>query len=136
MATAPIAITSTSTLIRPMLTAPFSYLGEPTRRFSVDGYLTADLPRRLSRIPAMATRMESELERLLNEVWDEVALLESIDRYSAQVKSTEQADDYDTKVEALRTWVKSCSNQVCEMLRIGLPIGMEKSLPCTNERAK
>ena len=104
--------------------------------FSLDGYLTADLPRRLSRIPAIATRMENELERLLDEVWDEAALLESIDRYSAQVKSAEQADDYDIKVEALRTWVRSRPDQVRKMLRLGLPVGMEKSLPCTNERAK
>ena len=102
----------------------------------LDGYLTADLPRRLSRIPAMATRMENELKRLTNEVWDEGALLESIDRYSSQVKCTEQDDDYDTKVEALRTWVKSRADQVRKMLRAGLPVGMEKSLPCTNEPVK
>ncbi len=107
-----------------------TFLGD----FNLDGYLTADLPRRLSRIPAIATRMENELERLLDEVWDAAALLESIDRYSAQVKSAEQADDYDTKVEALRTWVRNRPDQVREMLRLGLPVGMEKSLPCTNER--
>ena len=48
-----------------------TFLGD----FSLDGYLTADLPRRLSHIPAIATRMENELERLLDEVWDEVSLL-------------------------------------------------------------
>ena len=78
--------------------------------------------------------MENELERLLDEVWDEAALLESIDRYSAQVKSAEQTDDYDTKVEALRTWVRNRPDQVRERLRLGLPMGMEASLPCTNER--
>ena len=109
-----------------------TFLGD----FSLDGYLTADLPRRLSRIPAMATRMKNELERLLDEVWDEVAILGSIDRYSAQVKCAQQEDDYDTKVETLRTWVSSRSDQVREMLRAGLPVGMKKSLPCTNERVK
>ena len=99
-----------------------------------DQYLTADLPRRLSRIPAMATRMENELKRLLDEVWDEAALLKSIDRYSTQVKCAQEDDDYDTKVEALRTWVRSRPDQIREMLRIGLSMGMEKSLPCTNER--
>ena len=108
-----------------------TFLGD----FSLDGYLTADLPRRLSRIPAIATRMEKELERLLDEVWDEAALLGSIDRYSAQVKSAQRDDGYDTKVEVLRTWVRSRPNQVREMLRLGLPVGMEESLPCTNERA-
>ena len=102
--------------------------------FSLDGYLTADLPRRLSRISAIATRMENELGRLLDEVWDEAALLESIDRYSAQVKSAQQDDDYDTQIEGLRTWVRSRPNQVREILRLGLPVGMEASLPCTNER--
>jgi spore coat protein CotH len=109
-----------------------TFLGD----FSLDGYLTADLPRRLSRIPAMSTRMENELERLLDEVWDEVALLGSIDRYSAQVKRAQQDDDYETKIEALRAWVRSRPDRVREMLRVGLPVGMEKSLPCTNERAK
>ncbi len=103
---------------------------------SFDGYLTADLPRHLSRIPAMATRMENELERLLDEVWDESALLESIDRYSTQVKSAEQDDGYDTEVEVLRAWVRNRPDQIREMLRVGLPAGGEKSLPCTNERAK
>ena len=109
-----------------------TFLGD----FSLYQYLTADLPRHLSRIPAMATRMENELERLLDEVWDEAAILGSIDRYSAQVKRAQQDDDYDTKIEALRTWVRSRPDQVREMLRVGLPVGMEKSLPCTNERAK
>ena len=109
-----------------------TFLGD----FSLDGYLTADLPRRLSHIPAIATRMENELERLLDEVWDEVAFLESIDRYSAQVKSAQWDDDYDTQIEALRTWVRSRPNQVREILRLGLPVGMEKSLPCTNERTE
>ena len=104
--------------------------------FSLNPYLTADLPRRLSRIPAIATRMENELEKLLDEVWDEVTLLESIDRYSAQVKSAQQDDDYDAKVEALRTWVRNRPNQIREILRLGVPVGMEKSLPCTNEPAK
>ncbi|MCE2393896.1 CotH kinase family protein [Candidatus Poribacteria bacterium] len=104
--------------------------------FGLDRYLTADLPRRLSRIPTIAIRMEHELKRLLDEVWDEAALLESIDRYSAQVKSAQQDDDYDIKVEALRTWVRSHPDQVREMLHVGLPVGMEKSLPCTNERVK
>ncbi len=109
-----------------------TFLGD----FSLVQYLTADLPRRLSRIPAMATRMENELKRLLNEVWDEAALLGSIDRYSAQVKRAQQDDDYDAKVETLRTWVRNRPDRVREMLRVGLPIGMEKSLPCTNERVK
>lgn len=109
-----------------------TFLGD----FSLDGYLTADLPRRLSRIPTIATRMENELERLLIKVWDEDAILESIDRYSAQVKGAQQADGYDTQVEALRAWVRSRPNQVREVLRLGLPVGMEKSLPCTNERPK
>ena len=104
--------------------------------FSLDGYLTADLPRRLSHIPTIATRMENELERLLDEVWNEAALLESIDHYSAQVKSAQQDDDYDTQIEALRTWVRSRPDRVREILRIGFPVGMEKSLPCTNERVK
>ena len=103
---------------------------------SFDGYLTADLPRRLSRIPAMTTRMENELERLLDTVWDETALLRSIDRYSAQVKSAEQDDNYDTELEVLRAWVRNRPDQIREMLRVGLPAGGEKSLPCTNERAK
>ncbi len=109
-----------------------TFLGD----FSIDGYLTADLPRRLSRIPAIATRMENELERLLIEVWDEDAILESIDRYSEQIKHAQQDDDYDTKIETLRAWVRSRPNQIREMLRLGLPVGMDKSLPCTNELAK
>ena len=103
---------------------------------SLGRYLTADLPRHLSRIPAVATRMENELERLLDKVWDEAALLASIDRYSTQVKCAQQDDDYDTKVEALRTWVRNRPDQIRELLRGGFPVGAEESLPCTNERAK
>ena len=103
---------------------------------SLAGYLTADLPRRLSHIPAMATRMENELARLLDKVWDETTLLESIDRYSKQVECAQQDEDYDSKIEALRVWIRSRPDQVRETLRDGLPVGMDQSLPCTNARPK
>ena len=77
----------------------------------------------------MATRMENELERLLDEVWDEAAILGSIDRYSAQVERAQQEDDYDTKVETLRTWVRRRSDQVREMLGVGTPCGHKKITP-------
>ena len=73
--------------------------------------------------------MENELERLLNEVWDQAALLESIDRYSAQVKSAQQDDDYDTQIEALRTWVRNRPNQVREILPPRTPCGHGKITP-------
>lgn len=103
---------------------------------ALDHYLGADLPRRLSRIPAMATRMEDELERLLNEVWDEAAILASIERYSAQVKTAQQDDGYDSKLETLRAWVKNRPHKIREMLRDGLPKGAEESLPITDEEEK
>ena len=103
---------------------------------ALDHYLGADLPRRLSRIPAMATRMEDELERLLNEVWDEAAILASIERYSAQAKTAQQDDDYDSKLETLRAWVKNRPHKVREMLRDGLPKGAEESLPIIDEEEK
>jgi len=102
----------------------------------LEGYLTAELPRRLSRIPAIATHMADELERLLDEVWDEAAILANIERYSAQVKTAQQDDDYDAKLETLRDWVKNRPDKIREVLRDGLPMGAEESFPITNKEGK
>ncbi len=52
-------------------------------------YAVGELSRRLSRIPAAAAAFGAELKRLLDEVWDEAALLASVDRFAAQVRSAQ-----------------------------------------------
>ena len=50
-------------------------------------FVNAELPRRLSRIPETAQRFETELNRLLTEVWDAAALLTLVDNLAIQVQT-------------------------------------------------
>ena len=93
-------------------------------------FLNAEIPRRLSRIPLVATLMQEEIERLVTEVWDEDALLASVDRYGALVKTAQESDEYDASVESLRDWVRTRPEAVAVLLAAGLPAGAAESSPC------
>ncbi len=103
---------------------------------SLDGFLTAHLPRRFSRIPALATRMDDELVRLLVEVWDEAAILASIDRYQVQVETALSDSRLGSRYDELREWVRGRPARVRELLAAGLPQGSTTSLDCTNSPPK
>ena len=101
---------------------------------SLENFVHAELPRRLSRIPAMASKFETELQRLLDDVWDEPAFLSFIDSAATKVASAQIDPDYQNKVDNLKTWIQNRRAFVKIMLAIGLPKGNEKeSNKCTND---
>ena len=111
-----------------------SHKGEGRADLSI--FVNAELPRRLSRIPAMATRFDNELARLLDDVWDEDALLADIDRYAAQVRTAQINDAYDADLEALRGWVRGRRERMGALLERGLPRGGGESVACYEEKDK
>ena len=104
--------------------------GEPE---PLGDWLKGDLPRQLSRIPAISTRMQHELRRLISNVWDEAALLARIDRYSALVKTAQDSDSYDDQVQALRDWVQARPETITGMLAGGLPAGATEPSSCMKD---
>jgi spore coat protein CotH len=83
-------------------------------------FTIGELSRRFSRIPEMNARFLAELERLLDEVWDQTAILASIDRYAAQVSTAEENDKFDDKLTPLRAWVQGRDRQLRDLLAEGL----------------
>lgn len=94
----------------------------------IETFLNAHLPRRLSRIPAMAQAMEDELVRIMNEAWDEAAILKSIDRYESQLEVAQSNNP--SGVQSLRAWVQGRPAQVTEMLAGGMPVGADDMSHC------
>jgi hypothetical protein len=93
-------------------------------------YTVGELSRRFSRIPEMNARFVEELEWLLDEVWDEDALLASIDRYAAQTRAAEVNDQYEETVTQLRAWILGREEQLRSMLTDGLPANNAWSGSC------
>ncbi len=95
-------------------------------------FVNAELPRRLSQLPGVRDQLEGELARLMEEVWDEQALLQSIDRMEEQIGSAQEPDrGYDRAVEGARAWVQDRPARVADFLETGLPAGaQEQVLSC------
>ncbi len=96
----------------------------------LSSYLRAELPRRLSRIPAMATRYEDELRRLLDEVWDAPTLMARVDAFAAQVATAQDDAGYDASVDTLRDWIRGREARVRAWLTEGLPTGNPQRQAC------
>jgi len=97
-------------------------------------FMNAELPRRLSRIPIMSAKLQIELQRLLNDVWDENFLISFIDNYSVLVETAQIDPGYSLKVDELRSWVANRRNQIEYQLLFDIPIGAEYSTgKCYNE---
>ena len=93
-------------------------------------YALGELSRRLSRIPAAAAAFEAELQRLLDEVWDEAALLASVDRFATQVRNAQDDPAYERAVVATRRWIAGRRAVVTRWLEAGLPPGPPDELSC------
>lgn len=97
--------------------------------------VTAELPRRLSRHPALSARYRAELQRLLDEVWDEDRLEERIDRWSAQVATAERdLEAHDWSTGHLRDFVRGRRKRVQAFLDEGGTEGGPQTRPCTGDR--
>lgn len=86
-------------------------------------FVGAELPRRLSRHPEAAQRMEQELQRLLNEVWNEDRLFALVDQFEPQVRSAQDDDGYTREVDELKSWIQTRRNHLTNLLNAGLPEG-------------
>lgn len=86
-------------------------------------YIKARIPQRLSRNPAIARQLINELQRLLNHVWNEEKLIELIETYETQVRTSQRNANYNAEVDALKKWVLERRILVQQMINEGLPEG-------------
>ena len=97
---------------------------------SLEYYLTALVPGRLAQVPEVAKQMEDELARLMDEVWNEQAILASIDTYAALVRTAQNDDAYEAELAELRTWVKNRPQEIMDLLDQGIPTLERKPFAC------
>jgi spore coat protein H len=98
----------------------FSDVEKNTGFEGLQKFAIGELCRRFSRIPLMNTRFLAELERLLDEVWDETALMASIDNFAAQVVTAEENDQFEAELASLRSWIQGRDQQLRDLLAEGL----------------
>jgi spore coat protein CotH len=103
--------------------------GDDAARVPED-YLFAELPRRLSRLPSVRARFERRMTELLETVWDEAELLESIDRYARRVRKLQRDPHYEQRLDVLRAWIENRRSQLASLLASGLPPGAEETASC------
>ena len=71
-----------------------------------------------------------ELQRLLDEVWDETKLLASIDLYADQIRSAESSETYTKELNLLREWIKTRRTQVEQELAGKIAVGAHENQAC------
>jgi spore coat protein CotH len=98
----------------------FSDVEKNTELEGLQKFTVGELSRRFSRIPEMNARFLAELERLLDEVWDETAFRASIDSFTAQVITAEEDDKFEDELTSLRAWIQGRDQQLRELLAEGL----------------
>ena len=95
-------------------------------------FVRSELARRLSRVPDAHALLTAELQRLLDEVWSEPALLADIDHYAALVRRVENAGYQDEELQQLRSWISARRGQLEDALAVGLPAGEDTPAQCTD----
>ncbi|MFY0672980.1 MAG: CotH kinase family protein [Bacteroidia bacterium] len=89
----------------------------------LNGYLRSELGKRLSRVPKYNEQFIIELQRLIDEVWDEDNLISMINQMAAQVQSAQIDTDYENHIDELKNWVWGRRAQVELLIEQGLPEG-------------
>ena len=97
---------------------------------SFGAFVRGELARRLSRLPEVSMRYQVELRRLLDEVWDEEALLKRVDTYAQLVRSAETSETYEANLDVLRAWISARRSQVEEGLTREIARGHEEHQIC------
>lgn len=93
-------------------------------------YLNGELPRRLSRIEETSTMLEEEINRLMDEVWDEVSLVEHINDYAILIQNSQNDPDYEIKLNEVEDWINNRRESLEDQLANGIPQGEEKGGRC------
>lgn len=89
-------------------------------------FVGAQIPRRLSRIPAYRDSLSNRITTLLNTIWNEALLTNYIDGLALQVKSGQSDVGYDQQVAELKAWVQNRKSEILGKVNSGIPIGSEK----------
>ncbi len=98
-------------------------------------YVTSELARRLSRHPDLRQRYLDELQRLLDEIWDEEAMHERIDRYSVLVASAEEdLEPHLARIAYTRDRVDERRAVMQAFIDAGGAEGGPETRPCTGNR--
>ena len=90
----------------------------------------SSLPRRLSRLPAVAALLQAEITRLLRDVWDPDAILAQVERFAAQVHQAQDDPSYDAEITTLRAWVTKRRARLEASLAAGMPTGAAAEAGC------
>lgn len=93
-------------------------------------YTYSELPRRLSRIEESARAFQAELRWLLDNVWQEEVLLDTVEYYAALVRSAQDDSNYGLEVERMRRWISSRRQRVEGFLEEGLAMGAPTAPSC------
>lgn len=97
--------------------------------------VTSELTRRLSRHPELSARYRAELQRLVDEVWDEDVLLDRIDRWSALVATAEDDLEWHRwSVGHLRDFVRDRPEVIDRFLAHDGVKGGPDTRTCTGDR--
>jgi len=99
--------------------------------FTLATFAAAELPRRLSRVPALARRFEAELRMLLDTVWDAEDLEHQLLAMSTLVERAQQDVAYDQAIAGLTGWIRHRRAFLDAQLQIGLPAGPAQGGKCT-----
>ncbi|MCO4761222.1 MAG: CotH kinase family protein [Myxococcales bacterium] len=93
-------------------------------------FVHGELARRLSRLPKMRQRFDSELARLRHEVWRPKALHLAINRLTQQIVAAQDDDDFADEAKELRSWVDKRGAQLDAAIAKGLPAGPRVATAC------
>ena len=100
---------------------------------SLENYLNAELPRRLSRIDETAIKFNIEMQRLIDDVWNDALLNSFIINSASQVQTAQNDAQYQDKLAKLTTWILNRKNVIESLLIEGIPRGSDEPLTkCTN----
>jgi spore coat protein H len=96
---------------------------EENNKNTAKAYVKGELARRLSRITETTLKLENEISRIMNNVWDEGMILQMVQEFSLQVKSAQNDPNYDDRITEFKNWVKNRPSEVEELLKDGIPEG-------------
>jgi spore coat protein CotH len=100
---------------------------------SFEIYVIAELPRRLSRIEETATKFNNEMQRLLDDVWDETLFIGFINNASFLIESAQNDTEYQQKIDKLKSWIQNRKGIIESLLIDGVTTGSNEPLTsCTN----
>lgn len=93
-------------------------------------FLSAELPRRLSRLPEMRQAMAEALQDVLDGSWDEDDLVARLEGFAAQVRTAQDDPAYDAELSRLRTWIRGRRATVQAWIDRGVPAGAAEPTAC------